>query len=182
MKKSDSELLQLYSKGNVLAFNELFTRYYQVLCVYACRLGIEKGVAEDVVQDVFMVIWEKREKIQIVSSLKSYLFNSVRNKVYNISNRDKVKSDVLHQVQYNHETGKYFDQVESNEFSAILFQCIDDLPPRCREVFQLSRLENERQMTIAEKLGISINTVKGQMGKALSFIRTCLDDKYKIAY
>ncbi|TKG94949.1 RNA polymerase sigma-70 factor [Puteibacter caeruleilacunae] len=164
--------------GDLEAFRTLFDNYYQSLCVYACNQGVDEKTAEDVVQEVFLNIWEKRSKVKIEESVKAYLFNSVRNRLYNLFKRDKIKAGILIKLKYDSQFDYSENEYEQDEFRSILFKCIDELPPRCGEVFSLSRFEKEKQSVIAAKLGVSVNTVKAQLGKALSLVRACLDSKY----
>ncbi|MEN8156886.1 MAG: RNA polymerase sigma-70 factor [Bacteroidota bacterium] len=168
-------------EGDFLSFNSLYKRYYQGLCLFASRITGNHDAAEDVVQEVFLNIWGKRDRININGSVKSYLFNAVRNRSFNHVRREKLKLGIISGMAGDrNRMAVEQNLVETEELRLILVQCIDRLPPRCGEIFGLSRFEGKRLKEIAEQLDISVNTVKVQIGKALSIIRTCLGEKYDL--
>lgn len=175
---SDIELTDRIKTGDYQAFRILFERYYSMLCNFSTRYVADDFVSEDVVQEVFAKIWEDRKKMTIRDSVKSYLFSAVRNQSLNRIKSENIRSS------YNSDFVRQIDirvtevEIENEEFRNYLFQCIDKLPPRCREVFEKSRFEDMKQEKIASSLDISIKTVKAQIGKALQLIRSCLEISY----
>ena len=178
MDHPDNILFQEVKQDDFESFNKLFNKYYRGLCAYAYNIVEEHTQAEDIVQEVFIKIWENRSELNIHSSIKSYLFNSVRNSSINtvkILNNRKSITEILRHKSISFELNNKY---ETEELRAVLSNCIEELPPRCLEVFKLSRFEEQKQSKIAENLDISIKTVKAQIGKALAYLKQCLDRNY----
>jgi RNA polymerase sigma-70 factor (ECF subfamily) len=175
---NDSKNFEKIRAGDVVAFRAVFDKYYTPMCHYALKFIHDTYLADDIVQEVFIRIWEAKEKIRIVKSLKSYLYISVRNKCL-----DKLKSEhirSLHAKSFFEERDKVIDSidVEYEEFRYHLSACVEKLPPRCKDIYTYSRFQNIRQEKIALEMGISLKTVKSQIGKALRLIRDCLSIFY----
>jgi RNA polymerase sigma-70 factor (ECF subfamily) len=149
-------------------FKTLFEQYYTLLSRYAASIIGNYGIAEEVVQDVFVAIWHKRESLEFNSQLAPYLYTSVRNKCLNHLSKEK-KSIPLSEQALGDSKGIQNPQqkMEFIELQVKIFRAIDELPPRCREIFLLSRMEHLTNKQIAEKLDISIKTVENQMTIAL---------------
>lgn len=131
----------------------------------------DKAKAEDVVQDVFVQMWEKRNEINITRSLQSYLFQATRNKVIEWIRKEKLfleyeKSERFknEQVDVDHEAEKYM-RLEK------LYTYVRQLPPKCKEVFIMSKVNGLTYHEIAEELNISVKTVENQIGRALHLLR-----------
>ncbi len=168
----DKLLLSGLKSGEEIFFRYLFDKYYRPLVVYANRLLCDPDLSRSVVQDIFIMFYEKRSELNIHTSLRSHLYQSVRNRALNILKHDKMKRD-HHQRIF--ETGNEIDQpLESVEY-AELEQCINaavvSLPEQCRKIFSLSRYEGVTNQEIADKLKISKRTVETQISKALKKIR-----------
>lgn len=171
MNLSDQEILRNIKAGEQKTFEALFRTYFQPLSLYAASIINSQEDGEEIVQDLFFQIWEKRQQLHITSSLKSYLYRSVRNRCLNFIKHQKVKE------KYRQEAIQQFSEAinePSSESSALkekINAAIATLPARCREVFELSRFEGLKYREIAEVLGISPKTVEVQMGKALKTLR-----------
>jgi RNA polymerase sigma-70 factor (ECF subfamily) len=173
--------------GNLNTFEELFKDYYNYLCFVAFDFVKEKYIAEEIVSDVFFTLWEKRDTIQINSSITAYLIRSVRNRCINY--RQHCKSDERFNQAITEKMSQYASYDEYpvrglliNELSALIVKSIDNLPQQCRQTFLLSRDENMKYEEIAQRLNISINTVKTQMKIALSKLRVSLKDYMVISF
>ena len=134
--------------------------------------------AEEVVQNLFVKFWENRAVTKITSSVRSYLFRSVRNSCLNFIKHMKIEETYK---QYNEEQRKSGtisaeDEFEGSELEMHIRKAIDQLPPERKKVFIMSRFEGLKYREIAEKSGISIKTVENQMGKAIKFLRHELSD------
>lgn len=132
----------------------------------ACKYLKDPDQASEVVNDVFMKIWQDGATMKIESSLKSYLYKAVINRSINALNKNK--NERLH-VDLSHirEDGYEMSQIEDNELMIKLYAAIDRLPEKCRQVFEMSRFGEFKQQEIADKLGISIKTVKNHITLAL---------------
>ncbi len=159
-------------------FEMLFKSNYSMLCAYANGFLKDPFASEDVVQEVMFRIWTGRKTLVIDTSVRSYLFRSVRNGCMNVLKhrnvRDEYKSFRENQDvenQYSHE-----DELIVSELEVKIRKAIDNLPLERRKVFILSRYDGLTYSQIAAKLGISVKTVENQMGKALKTLREELSD------
>jgi RNA polymerase sigma-70 factor, ECF subfamily len=130
------------------------------------------------VQEVFFILWKKKEEIDLSKQVRSYLASAVRNKCLNWLRDHKKFIDSLIETedQYIQSNYKPPDKLIENELKKRIQSSIDELPPRCREVFVLSRYENLKYMEIADRLQISVKTVETQMSKALQHLRIRLEE------
>ncbi|WGQ08880.1 RNA polymerase sigma-70 factor [Pedobacter gandavensis] len=173
---SDFELTTLLKKGDLIAFNEIYGRFQGLLYIYACKIVKNNDDAEDIVQEVFLYLWDKRFTITINNSISVYLYKAVQYKFMNLLDHKKVRSD------YNESLNKFIDQgefitdfhIRQKEFSKIIEQEIAALPEKMREIFELSRKANLSRKEIAEKLNLSEKTVKNQINNALKILRSRL--------
>jgi len=158
------------------AFSELFHRYYSLLCAFAFqRLG-DEAKTEEIVQGLFVRIWEKRGQLQIRKSVKSYLFRALQNELVNLAEHRKVEQKYLETLRK--ENSAEADNQELPEIGLMqkIEEAIENLPPRRREIFRLSREAGLSYREIAEKCEISVKTVEAQMGLALRQLRDALKD------
>ncbi len=134
--------------------------------------------AEEIVQDLFVKFWENRNNIKISSSVRSYLFRSVRNSCLNFLKHLKIEETYKQYNEEQRESGVISaeDEFEGSELEIKIRKAIDQLPPARKKVFIMSRFEGLKYREIAEKSGISIKTVENQMGKAIKFLRQELAD------
>jgi RNA polymerase sigma-70 factor (ECF subfamily) len=157
-------------EGNVAVFKQVFDACYESLCHYAYTILRDTDEAEDVVQSMFMKLWERREELNIQSALRSYLFKSVYNQCLNQVEHRSVKSKFqeykLTQMEVSQQPG-VFDE----ELDVKIKKAIEALPPQCRTIFLMSRYDELRHHEIAEKLNISVNTIQNQICKALKILR-----------
>jgi RNA polymerase sigma-70 factor (ECF subfamily) len=167
------ELIEKALGGHQESFEMMFKSWYSPLCSYASSFVKDKDEAEEIVQSAFISVWEKRTELQIESSLKSYMYRSVRNSSLNRIKHQKIRQQHAAEVkgtlspQSEPASGKYF----AEELEHKIANALEKLPTQCRVVFELSRFGELRYAEIAEKLGISIKTVENQMGKALRIMR-----------
>jgi len=170
----DSELVQ----GNELAFEKIFKIYYKPLCHYAYSFLNDGAEAEEVVQNTFVKIWERRTTIQVQTSVKAYLYSMVRNSCLNVIKHEKVKQEFAQDHQYVTEKARpaVEEKMISNDLESKIYEAMRALPEQCRLVFQLSRFEELKYQEIADQLEISVKTVENQMGKALKTMRLHLKE------
>ncbi len=165
-------------EGDITAFEMFFKTYYQPLCNYAYSFIKDKDEAEEIVQSTFLSVWEKRDSLDIKTSLKSYLYTMVRNTSLNVIKHEKIKQKYVGEAlavdERSHEG--VTQAVLSSELEERIQQAIGVLPEQCRLVFKLSRFEELKYAEIAEHLNISIKTVENHMGKALKIMREQLKD------
>lgn len=172
----DAFLFSLIKKGNKDAFNVLFQYYYSGLVVFAMRYLSNQEDAEGIVQDVFLKLWSDREHIHIHTSVRDFLFQSVKNKCLDHLKHKKVEEKYLHSnidVQNKQEN---YDLFVEQELRGLIKETMEKLPTECRRVFVLSRVQNLKYKEIANKLDISVKTVENQITKALKIFREALKD------
>ena len=160
--------------GDFNAFRALFDNFYVPLCRYTLNFIHDTYLSDDIVQEVFIKIWEERGRIKIDKSVKSYLYTAVKNKCLDKLRSENIRS--VHSKSFFEEKDQIIESVEMeyNEFRCHLSACVEKLPPRCKDVFTYSRFQDMKQEKIASEMGISLKTVKAQMGKALKLVRDCL--------
>jgi RNA polymerase sigma-70 factor (ECF subfamily) len=173
----DNELYLKIREGDERAFQTLFRKYYVSMCNYACQILDNKELAEEIVQDMFVKIWEKRQTLIIETSVKNYFFRSVRNHCLNHIQHEKIKKQyagrVLESARQEIDPEQYFIEVD---LIRRIEESITSLPPKRREIFRLSREQGMKYREIAEALAISEKTVEAQMGLALKHLRNQLKD------
>jgi RNA polymerase sigma-70 factor (ECF subfamily) len=178
-KISDEALFVKIRESNILAFDTLFARYYKNLCFYSNKITGNGEIAEDIVQELFIKIWENRETILIEKFVKSYLYRSVYNRSVNYLRDNKnLKNNVSidlnttnHQSYYNADNDILYFELESK-----LFEIIDSLPEKQKKVFLLKRLENYSYKEIALELCISEKMVEKYLSKAIHKLRRELSE------
>ena len=178
MNQPDDDL-QLWSalrKGNEWAFNTLFMRYYPALCAYA-RQFLNDEDARDIVQNLMAWLWENREMLVIESTLRSYLFSSVRNSCLTELHKKEIRRKAHHQIHQNLQ--HLFDDPDfyvADELAAKIEDAVKALPDTYREVFVKNRFEQKTYNEIARELGVSFKTVDYRISQALKQLRVALKD------
>lgn len=179
MELSEQLIIQRLSSGDLVTYEKVYKTYYNMLYSYAYTMLKNELLAEEVVQSLFLKLWEKKETISIQTSLKAYLYRSVYNACLNMIKHEKTKQQ--YQQHAVHDM-KHTPTDNPHQFAAFknlevrLRQALNELPEQCRTVFQLSRFEELKYREIAERLQISEKTVEHHMGKALKQLRIKLAD------
>ncbi len=155
---------------------QIFRQYYLRLKSYAQSLISDPDQAEELVQEVFVNLWEKRAQVQVSTSIKSYLFRAVHNRALNVYRKRSTQAAYVAAQQSDPPPVSDHDPAEQAELAARIQAAIGMLPDRCGQVFRLSRFEGLSYKEIAQRLQISPKTVEVQMGKALRILRQALKD------
>ena len=165
----DSKLLLKIREKHQKSFEALFHLYYEPLVIHAQHYFPERSSCEDIVQEVFIYLWENADSMSITVSLKGYLYKMVKNRMLNHLRTLKENYDLevldYESVKETYEEFEYI-QDENNLKLSILFILIDDLPKRMKEIFILKHRRNLSYSEISEHLEISLNTVKTQLKRA----------------
>lgn len=174
---SDPQLLVLLSQDNQQAFEAIYSRHWEDLYKTAFFILRDNNACKDIVQDIFIWIWERRKELEI-QTLKSYLKAAVKFKVANYIRSGNIRESFFDEMtkfipSTSSPTSKEFGEIK--ELAAIIQQAISQLPEKCREIFKLSRDEHLSNHEIAERLGVSIKTVENQMTIALRRIRSAVE-------
>lgn len=175
MRVADNEFSEIKG-GSRVVFETLFKELYARLCVYAESIIHDRDMAEDIVQNIFCQLWEKRDEITITDSLKSYLYRSVYNAALNTLKHEKVRlafSDFIqkHGKVSENEIEYLFDQESRDLLIRRINEIIERLPSQCRDIFLLSRFAGKKNVEIAQELHISIRTVETQLYRAMKRLR-----------
>lgn len=173
---SDPDLFEALKANKQSALNAIFNRYWKPLYISAYNFLKEKELSEDMVQEVFYDLWRNREKIEITTSLKSYLYACVRYKVFNEFRRNKNIQKVTHienlDERMNAATPE--SKVMHKELIQSLEAIVSSLPSKCQQVYRMSREEQLSHKEISVKLEISTKTIENHMTKALKAIKNGL--------
>ena len=174
--ETEQSYLLAIREGSNSAFETVFRTYYDDLSRYAFSILKKSEESEDLVQQVFVNFWEKREQTIISGSLKSYLFRSVHNHCLNKIKHEKVKANYVdHSLYYDTKYHVEVEEIlEGKELSEKIDLLIDSLPTQCKKIFIMNRMESLKYKEIAEQLGLSIKTVENQIGKALKILKGSL--------
>lgn len=179
MDRQEEEFIKCINEKQTRAFQRLFHELYRSLVYFSYGYVERKDVAEDIVQEVIVHLWENSSTYPSYNSLKTYLYISVRNASMDYCRHQQVEHRYLSQVLAN--SGNSEDdpdlQIMQEELYRSLLQVIEELPPRCREIFKLhlSGLKNEE---IAREMSLSIETVKTQKKKAMLYLRQRLSGTF----
>jgi RNA polymerase sigma-70 factor (ECF subfamily) len=173
MKKRSWKIFEEIREGNLITFEYVFRKYYGALCNFAGKYIRDLDMAEEVVQELFYKLWEKRDKLNINVSLKSYLYRSVYNGCLQYLNHRTI--EIKYEDYYRKQDKEYNDDaleaLKMQELNEIINNTLDSMPERCRKIFLLNRFEGLKYREIAEKLSLSIKTIEANMGKALKLFR-----------
>ena len=181
---SEKYLVELIKKGDQKAFEFLFNNYYADLCKYARNIVLNEATAEDLVMDVFIKIWEAETRLEITTSLSGYLYTSVHNHCLNYLTRKHKRFtelnpetiERLNALIPSSDNSAPLDRITMAELSQQIEKCIELLPDECRNIFLMSRTDELPNKEIARRLGISENTVKVQIYRALKKFKVLLKD------
>jgi RNA polymerase sigma-70 factor (family 1) len=191
MDIESKEILDDLAVGNEQGYKKLFYSYYRKLCIYAESFVANRDIAEDIVQDTFYSIWEKRHELNIESSLKSYLYRSIHNGCIHYLRHLKVQekhskfySLKLNEAQllYNLNTDSTSSGLYRNELETMIKNAIESLPEKTRDIFLLSREKGLKNQIIADKLNLTVKSIEYHVSKALETLREDLKDYLVVFY
>ncbi len=174
---SDSELLYLISSGNREAFAQLYTRYLNNIYRYIYTVSNNREASEEIVQQLFVKIWENRQQLVQVTSIKSYLYRSAKNLLLNYIKRSQVQTKAHELICHHTETAAMspYDILVQSENDLLARNAIDLLPEKRRQIFKMRLNEELTLDEIAFKLNISKSVVKKQLYSGIKFVRKYLE-------
>lgn len=163
-------ILEEISKRNHRVFKNFFNKHYEEMVRYANGYLFDRDSSEDLVQEVFIYIWENAYKLKIESSLKGYVYTMVRNRCFNYLKSIKITDDFeFLEFNINLITEHVFDRVDDEDKKIVYHQIlkiVDSLPEKMQQIVRLKFLHNYKYQDIANELGVSVNTVKTQLKRA----------------
>jgi len=170
----DVQLIHRLKQDDETALSVIYKNYWQPLYVSAYHVIKDKQICEDIIQELFIKLWNKRHEIEITVSLKAYLYASIRYEVYRQIRMGAIRGDIYDDLLERIHTPAVYGNIEYKELIAQISSIINKLPEKCREVYKLSREENLSHKQIAAQLNISTKTVENHLTKALRQLRTSL--------
>lgn len=177
MNESEQQWVSRIRSGDRQAFKEMFYAYYPRLCAFAAEYLGSRDRARDIVQEVFLRIWERRRQWELHGALKSYLYQAVRNRALNAMRQQDTQRRAYDALQ-EHTSASTLrtaeDRVYYHQLSEAVRRAVEQLPTRRRMVFLLHRKHGFTYAEIAQIMDITSKTVENQMGRALKFLRTHL--------
>ena len=171
-------ILERFSHGDKEAFASLYRQYAPKMRKFASGLTHDDQVTDDIVHNVFLKLWENREIVSKVESIDKYLFRATKNAVFDVYEHNMIVA--RYEFRMNHADSLAFfnldDQVNANDLAMMIDLAIDMLPPQRQKIFRMSRYSGYTNSEIAEKLGLSVNTVNNHISLAMRDLRVALAD------
>lgn len=179
--ENDTLIFEKIKLGSESAFESIFKKYYIRLCHYVFQYVQNMPDAEEIVQETFLNIWDKRLTLEINVSFKSYLYASAKNRALNsLRNTSRRKGHLSVISSYKTQKVDPSSELLVNEINDQLFLVLENLPTKCKKIFQMSRMEGLKHKEIAIEMGIKIKTVENQIGIALKYLKENLSDYLRI--
>lgn len=181
MRNTESEQIDFMLRSITLhddevAFRYLFEHYYAPLCLFAKRFIDDRETREDIVQEVFFRLWDKRKQITVMSSAQNYLLTSVRNLCLNYLRRQETQQSFEKSLFDQPEDEEGDRLIQLRELEELLAQTLALMPPEYRLAFELNRMEGKSLDEVAQQMGVSTRTVERYRDKALALLHTELKD------
>ncbi|MCW3807135.1 RNA polymerase sigma-70 factor [Plebeiibacterium marinum] len=176
MKTEEEHIfLQKLGKKDKAAYNQLYFQYYRILVLYSMKYVNDQGVAEDIVQDLFISLWEQDLDFNNIHAFTTYLYNSTRNKSLNYLKHINVKEKYVTSVKAESDSTFNLDEeLDEHEIYRQIYAVIETLPDRCKQVLEL-HLQGKKNAEIAELLELSVETVKTQKKRAVKKLKNKID-------
>jgi len=169
---NEATIFDAFKEGNELALSYFLNVYYASLCIFAERKVGMKEIAEDIVEEAFIKMWNKRADFDSIAAMKSFLYVVIRNGCFNYIK--KQKRDKYHNGQFAYLQNNADDHLEiiRAEVLAAVYNAIETLPEKCQQIFKMSFLEGVKNELIADRLSLSVQTVKNQKVRAIKLLQS----------
>jgi RNA polymerase sigma-70 factor (ECF subfamily) len=165
----DKALVKALQKGDVKAFNELYYKYHKKIFAFSLKFLKNKADAEDLIQKIFVIIWEKKENLNPEKSFNNYLFIIARNEIYDLLKKKALTE--YYNDQILSDTEQEEEDIETKKLVEVMYSLIEKMPERRRQIFLMNRDMGLTYKQIAKKLGITENTVDTQIRNSLNYLR-----------
>jgi len=166
---------------DTVSFEEIYRQYWSKLYIYAFNVLRERDLCEDIVQEVFIDLWAKRQDVRI-TNLHSYLYQSVKYQIFNHFRKSKYKKQLLMKFDLIQTQNQLDESCEKQELKNQIKEVIYQLPEQRRIIFEMSKYEGLSNKEISEHLSISVQTVKNQISESLKFIRKSLNSVFLLFF
>lgn len=174
---NDILVIRKIREGSISAFEDLFRRYYEPLLWFSAGITGRADVAEEIVQDLFYILWRDRDKINIMISVKSYLYSSVRNMSLQYGRRERLGERYSDNRGEKVENNTPLNDLEYKELEKMAFAAMGKMPVRRADIFRMHRFEGLKYSEIAQKLNLSVKTVEAEMSKAIAEFRRLFEER-----
>jgi len=183
-KIKDTDLVKRLHNNDQAALAIIYKEHWEIMYLAAYNLLRDKSISEDIVQDVFVSFWQKRNTLKIKVSIRSYLYTSTTYKVYDYFRKNKkmIKEELFNHFDEKVQVSNPETKLMHKELVGFIDSLINQLPPKCKEVFKLSREEQLTNQEIAQRLSVSKRTVEGHITKALMLLRNSLGVNVSIEF
>jgi len=169
---NQKKLLLELSQGSELAFTKLYNQYKNIVYSTALKITKSKTLAEEVVQDVFLKIWQNHENLAEITNFENYLFIISRNHIFDMIKKIARETNLVSDRNYKNRVSDDTDNaIKDDQYNIILNQIIEQLPPQQQKIYKMAKWDGLSHQKIGENLGISTETVKKHMAQALKFVR-----------
>ncbi len=171
---NDLLVLKKIKEGDIKTFEEVFRHYYAPLCFYSFGITGRKDVAEEIIQELFYVLWKDRQDIQVLRSVKNYLYGAVRNQSLQYLEHRHVQERHRQSVLQTAESEQNLTpdlQLEYKELENVINRTLKQLPERRLKIFRMHRIEGKKYKEIADYLAVSVKTIEAEMTKAYQVLR-----------
>ena len=177
---TDTELISLLNKGDDSAFTEIYERYWEKMADYAIRLTRSEEEGADIVQEIFVSLWNRKEVLEVKGSLISYLIKSTRNLSLRYIEKNITKHNFLERFSVHMQDAltNFDDKISVKQLQDHIDGTVEKLPKKMRQIYILSRDEQLSHREIAQKLGIAETTVKKQISNALKILSGSLNGEF----
>jgi RNA polymerase sigma-70 factor (ECF subfamily) len=174
---SEEDLVLFVQQGDISAFSEIYSRYWDKLYNAAYKRLPNSEACEEIVQDVFIKYWEKSKQIVFTTNLSAYLFTAIRYNVIDYYRKETVKDTFIKASRFDTPVDNSNEEhIQLKDLMHLVSKVIESLPSKCRTVYQLSRIEHKSNKEISAELNISEKTVEGHLTKALQYFRLYIND------
>ncbi len=168
---NDLLLLIKIKEGDIKSFETVFRHYYSPLLYFSAGITGRGDIAEEIIQDLFYVLWRDREKIQITRTLKGYLYSAVRNRSLLYCRRRKLDENYVSGLETDRTESDAQESMEYRELEEIITKTMNKMPERRMKIFRMHRFESRKYEEIAQMLSLSVKTIEAEMTKALRALR-----------
>lgn len=180
---SDQQLLDAFRSGNLKAYDLLFDRYFKRIYGFAFSLLKDSETARELAMDVMIRLWQKNGEIRLQQGLQAYLFKSVRNSIYNHLRKSRILTHSLDAYpEYKEKAADAADAAYLyGELEGAFAEKLEGLSPQRRKIFEFSRIDDLTYVEIAEKMSLSVHTVRNQMSATLKYFREHLAEYHEVS-
>ncbi|WP_339662249.1 RNA polymerase sigma-70 factor [uncultured Polaribacter sp.] len=174
----------LFKKGNEVAFEFFFYKFYNNIVGFCVQFIYDENEAKNITQEAFLNLWKQREKIETVNGISSFLYTYSKSKCLNIIRHKKVKDKYINETLTERENllnieilqSLKFDSLTFTELENLIFNSINELPEKTKEIFNKKKFENKKNQEIADEMNISIKTVEVHFSNAIKVLKIKLSD------